>query len=53
MLYEVLESVEEVGGEWKVVKYWTGKLGIIDPFGDEVDPLDAPLGARNLLSKYR
>lgn len=53
MNYEVLERVEEVGGEWKVVKFWTGKVGLVDPYGDLVDPVDAPIGARNLLSKYR
>ncbi len=53
VLYEVLERVQEFSGEWKIVRFWTGKYGIVDPYGDIVDPLDAPIGARNLLYKYQ
>ncbi len=52
--YEVIDRVEEVMGEWKVVRFWTGKLGIVDPYGEVVsNPLDAPIGARNLLFKHQ
>ncbi|HSB47456.1 MAG TPA: hypothetical protein VLD37_05560 [Candidatus Bilamarchaeum sp.] len=51
--YEVVDSVHEIMGEWKIVRFWTGKLGVVDPYGSTVDPLDAPIGVRNLLAKYR
>ena len=51
--YEVVDKVEEVAGEWKVVRFWTGKYGIVDPYGIIVEPLDAPIGARNLLAKHQ
>jgi hypothetical protein len=53
VLYEVIAKVEEVAGEWKIVRFWTGKYGIVNPYGDIVDPLDAPIGARNLLAKHQ
>jgi hypothetical protein len=53
VLYEEIAKVQEVAGEWKVVRFWTGKYGILNPYGDIVDPLDAPIGARNLLAKYQ
>ncbi len=52
--YEEIDKVEEVAGEWKIVWFWTGKYGIVDPYGTVVtNPLDAPIGARNLLFKYQ
>ncbi len=52
--YEEIASIQEVAGEWKVVRFWTGRYGIVDPYGTVVsNPLDAPIGARNLLFKYQ
>ncbi|MFN7990738.1 MAG: hypothetical protein U0R44_01125 [Candidatus Micrarchaeia archaeon] len=53
VLYELLTKVQEISGEWKIVRFWTGKYGIVNPQGDVVDPLDAPIGARILLVKYQ
>ena len=53
VLYEVVARVQEVSGDWKVVRFWTGKFGIIDPYGNVAEPLDAPIGVRNLLAKHQ
>ncbi len=51
--YEVIDWVEEIKGQWKIVRFWSGEYGIVDPYGFIVEPLDAPIGARNLLFKYQ
>ncbi len=51
VLYEVMSTVQEVSGDWKIVRFWTGKFGIVDPYGNTVDALDAPIGVRIMLAK--